>query len=176
MRGFPAPWWVAGGWALDLFVGSGREHDDVDIVVLRDDQHLIREQLPGWDVQIAHDGRLEPWPLGDRVELPRNGFWARPDPNEPWRLQFLLEQHEGNVWCYRRDPSIRLPLEQIGLNSDSGVPYLRPELVLLYKSRLDRDRDTVDFERTLPRLDEWARRRLASWLPPDHEWRGALAK
>lgn len=176
MEGFPAPWWVAGGWALDLFVGSGRQHDDVDVLVLRDDQHRIREQLPGWDVQIAHEGRLEPWRVGERVELPRNGLWARSDPDGPWRLQFLLEQHEGDVWWYRRDPTIRLPLDEIGLVSESGVPFLRPELILLYKSRLDRDRDAEDFERTLESLDDPARRRLASWLPPDHAWRGALAK
>jgi hypothetical protein len=31
-------WWVAGGWALDLFVGSrSRPHKDLDIGILRRD-------------------------------------------------------------------------------------------------------------------------------------------
>jgi hypothetical protein len=31
-----APWYVAAGWALDLFIGGiGREHDDLEIAVPR---------------------------------------------------------------------------------------------------------------------------------------------
>ena len=33
MRGFDRPWFVAGGWALDLFLGAvsrGRRRDEVD--------------------------------------------------------------------------------------------------------------------------------------------------
>jgi hypothetical protein len=175
MRGFPHPWWVAGGWALDIFVGTGREHDDVDVLVRRGDQQWIRRQLPDWDVQIAHAGRLEPWPDGHDVDLPRSGFWARSDPDGPWQLQFLLGEHEADEWWYRRDRSIRMPLGEIGHVSASGIPYLRPEIVLLYKSRLDRPRDAEDFERTLPKLDDDARKRLASWLPPDHVWRASLS-
>jgi hypothetical protein len=174
MRGFPAPWWVAGGWALDLFSGTHRPHDDVDVVVLRSDQELIREQLPGWDVQIAHSGNLEAWPRGEPVVLPRSGFWARSDPNGPWELQFLLAEHTDGTWWYRRDPAITMPVGAIGLVAESGIPYLKPEIVLLYKSRIDRDRDTADFERTLPRLDDAARNRLAFWLADDHPWRAQL--
>jgi hypothetical protein len=174
MRDFPAAWWVAGGWALDLFTGTEREHDDVDVVVLRSDQELIRAQLPGWDIQIAHSGRLEPWPPEELIELPRSGFWARSDPNGPWELQFLLAEHEGETWWYRRDPAIRLPLAEIGLATEGGIPYLRPEIVLLYKARIDRDRDTVDFDRTLPKLDGEARSRLSAWLAADHPWQAHL--
>jgi hypothetical protein len=174
MHGFSARWWVAGGWALDLFVGSLREHDDVDLLVLRSDQHLIRRQFPSWDIQVAHSGRLEPWPPGDHVELPRSGFWARSDPNGPWELQFLLAECDDEEWWFRRDPSIRLAVDRIGLVSSDGYPYLRPELVLLYKSRLARDVDAADFERTLPKLGDSTRRRLASWLPPEHPWQPEL--
>jgi hypothetical protein len=39
LAGYDGPWWIGGGWAIDLFVGSSpREHDDVDVVVLRRDQ------------------------------------------------------------------------------------------------------------------------------------------
>ena len=32
------PWWVAGGWAMDLHLGAqSRPHDDIDIGVLRRD-------------------------------------------------------------------------------------------------------------------------------------------
>src|SRR5438874_1630364 len=39
MSGFGKPWLVAGGWALDLYVGrSTRRHNDVDLAIFREDQ------------------------------------------------------------------------------------------------------------------------------------------
>jgi hypothetical protein len=204
MDEFPGPWWVAAGWAIELHVGSAtrpgyaegsaafansvparatkgaghrgivRGHGDVDILVLRDDQEAIRRQLPGWDVQIAHGGRLEPWAEGARIELPRSGLWARSDPDGPWQLQFLLAERDGETWWFRRDPRIRVPLGEIGLRSSGGVPYLRPEVTLLFKSKDPRERDETDFAAVLPLLDAAARSRLAEWLPPDHPWRNRI--
>jgi hypothetical protein len=172
MSGFPGPWWIAAGWAIELHVGRKlREHSDVDLLVLRDDQAAIRSQLPGWDVQVAHGGKLEPWREGRRLEPPRSGLWARSDPAGPWRLQFLLAEQEGDMWLYRRDPRIRLPVAEIGLRSRDGIPYLRPELTLLFKSKEPRERDEVDFDAVLPLLGPNERDRLAAWLPPDHPWR-----
>jgi Aminoglycoside-2''-adenylyltransferase len=32
------PWWIAGGWAIDLFLGrQTREHEDLDVLILRRD-------------------------------------------------------------------------------------------------------------------------------------------
>jgi hypothetical protein len=32
-EGMPVPWWIAGGWALDLFVGrTTRAHEDMDVL------------------------------------------------------------------------------------------------------------------------------------------------
>ena len=176
MDGFPRPWWVAAGYAIELHVGHQvRDHDDVDLLVLREDQEAIRAQLPGWDLRIAHDGRLEPWREGRPIELPRSGVWARHDAEGPWQLQFLLAECDGDTWWFRRDPRIRLPLAEIGLRTPAGIPYLRPELALLFKSRRTRERDATDFETVLPRLDERACGRLAAWLPDGHPWRNRIA-
>src|SRR5215217_6159976 len=44
MRSFDAPWWVAGGRALDLWMGrQTRAHQDVDVAVLRADQKQLHE-------------------------------------------------------------------------------------------------------------------------------------
>jgi hypothetical protein len=175
MDGFPGPWWVAAGWAIELHVDRRvRDHSDVDLLVLRDDQAAIRAQLAGWDVQVAHGGRLEPWPEGARIELPRAGLWARSDRQGPWQLQFLLAERDGDDWWFRRNPSIRMPLADIGLRSADGIPYLRPELSLLFKSREPRERDEVDFDAVLPLLDEAARSRIAAWLPAGHRWRNRI--
>lgn len=171
---FPAPWWIAGGHALDLFAGRAlRPHEDVDVLVRRDDQRAILDHLAGWDVRIAHDGRLEPW-HGERIELPRQGLWARSDPRGPWQLDFLLAETEGDDWWFRRDPAVRLALAELGARSPAGIPYLRPEVVLLFKAKDPRDRDERDLEAVRPLLDEVSRRRLEAWLPPGHSWRNRI--
>jgi hypothetical protein len=176
MDGFPGRWWVASGWAIELHVGRPiREHSDVDIQVLRRDQALIRTQLAGWDVQVAHGGTLERWPDGVELELPRSGLWARSDPEGPWQVQFLLADSDGGEWWFRRDPAIRLRLAEFGLRSPSGIPYVRPEVNLLFKARDPRERDEQDFEAVLPVLDSTARGRLASWLPAGHPWRNRIS-
>jgi hypothetical protein len=54
MRGFHAPWWVAGGRALDLWMGrQTRAHQDVDVAVLRDDQKHLHEAFGGWELYYA---------------------------------------------------------------------------------------------------------------------------
>jgi len=79
MRGYEGLWWVGGGWAFDLFLNrTTRAHDDLDVVVLRDDQERMRQHLADWDIQVAHGGGLTPW-HGERLELPLHGLWARPD-------------------------------------------------------------------------------------------------
>jgi hypothetical protein len=59
--GFGVPWWVAGGWAIDLFAGRPtRPHGDTDLAILRVDQERLRQHLGGWDIHVAHDSVLTP--------------------------------------------------------------------------------------------------------------------
>ena len=175
LRGFPAPWWIAGGWAIDLHLGrKTRGHEDLDVAVLRGDQLRLRSHLSSWDIRIAHEGRLELWPEGQRLELPRQGLWARRDPEGPWQLDLLLQEHEDNVWRYRRDPAVAVPLDEIGLSTDEGIPYLRPEIVLLFKSKARREHDEADLEAVLPGLGPAAQARLKGWLPAGHPWLGRI--
>ena len=54
---------IAGGWAIDLFLGrQTRPHHDLDIQILRRDQAALRGLLADWDLHLAGDGRLQPWP------------------------------------------------------------------------------------------------------------------
>ena len=39
-------WWIAGGWAIDLFLGKkSRGHLDIDVLILRKDQMIIHKHL-----------------------------------------------------------------------------------------------------------------------------------
>jgi hypothetical protein len=44
------PWWIAGGWALDLFLGyQTRGHGDLDVGVLRCDIVDVITDMSGWE-------------------------------------------------------------------------------------------------------------------------------
>jgi hypothetical protein len=65
----------------------------------------------------------------------------------------------------------------VGLESTQGIPFLAPELVLLFKSKntsgKERSKDQTDFERTCTRLEPerraWLRWALTA-VDPSHEW------
>lgn len=79
MRGLAAPWWVAGGYAIELAVGRAyREHGDVDIALLRRDQLAVRRLLNGWDVHAAVVPQtLRPWALDEVLPGQAHDIWVR---------------------------------------------------------------------------------------------------
>jgi hypothetical protein len=162
LAGVAAPWWIAGGWAIDLFIGrTTRAHHDVDIGILRRDQSVLHVALPAWDLQCADPpGTLRPWPPGEMLPVGIHDIWARPSPDAAWQVQFMLNEADGDDWVYRRDPRVRRPLDQVIRRSADGIPYMAPEVQLLFKSRSPRPRDDADLAIALPLLDEVAR----EWL------------
>ncbi len=180
MSGLGAPWWIAGGWAIDLFVGSvTREHADMDIAILRRDQDALARLLDGWDIHVAAAGVLTPWKAGDWLEGGKRWqIWARPAPDAPWALEILFEEANANRWLYRRNRAVSLPLKHFGRVADDRTPYVTPEVALLYKSnRLTLDKNRADFEVALPVMDAAAREWLKAALrliDPENLWIGRL--
>ena len=178
LRDYPGLWWIAGGWALDLFAGKQtREHDDLDVEVLRRDQRAIQRHLAGWDLHVAHAGMLRPWRAGEELAPPFNSVWGRPRPGAPWAMQIMFASAEGSLWRYRRCEAITHPLSTLGGWAPTGVPYLAPHIQLLYKSRGRRPKDERDFAAVLPMLDAQRRSWLAAALllvEPGHRWIDAL--
>lgn len=170
-----APWWIAGGHALDMFLGhETRKHADIDVAILRRDQRSFLEMLRKWDVRIAHDGELIPLAPGEVITKPEHHeLWARETPDGPWRVALLLEESEGTRWAYRRNPRIGLNVADLGRRDPSGVPFIRPEVTLLYKSKSPRPVDETDFLYALPRLDVAQKGWLCGALytiDPGHRW------
>lgn len=171
LRGLDAPWWIAGGWSLDLFLGRQlRPHKDLDVAVLRRDQRCVFDALPGWELAVAHDGALEPWD-GSLLPADRHALWARPCGAERWQLEVVLDEADGETWRYRRDARVTRPLASLGPVGGA----LPPEVVLLYKAKLPgQERDWVV---VAPRLDDPARAWLADAVATAHPkspYRGRL--
>ncbi|WP_406224051.1 nucleotidyltransferase domain-containing protein [Streptomyces canus] len=158
------PWWVAGGYAIELAVGySFREHSDVDVLLLRRDQRVVQRLLPTWEWWAADPpGTLRPWQPGETLSADVHDIWCRPGPSEPWRIQIMLDEAEGQDWISRRCAQVRRPIDLLGRNSHEGVPYLAPEVQLFYKAHQPRPKDEEDFRAALPALDAGQRQWLAT--------------
>ncbi len=81
-----------------------------------------------------------------------------------WAVDLFLDA----VWVYHRGGgTLRLPTSEMGYPSRRGVNYLSPKIVLLFKSRQLRDKDTEDSLAMLPLLDaatsNWLRRQIRGW-------------
>jgi hypothetical protein len=166
-EGFAAPWWVSGGYALELAAGhSYREHGDVDIGVLRRDHLAVRAFLAGWDCHAADPpGTLRPWPLGEVLPPHVHDIWVREPGGSAWRFQLMLDESEGGTWIYRRDARIRRPLDELFAGTP---PRIAPEVQLLYKSRGLRPKDERDFDVVLPLLSSTQRAWLGAALAREH--------
>lgn len=178
LAGVAAPWYVAGGWAIDLFLGGRRrEHEDLEIGVPGERFGEVAPALPDLDFFVVGDGLA--WPLahaGGRL-AEHHQTWGRDRASGHWRLDVFREPSEGDAWVCRRDERIRLPYDRLIVRTADGVPYARPEVVLLFKAKAARDKDRADFAAVLPRLDRDARRWLADALGlvhPRHDWLASL--
>ena len=179
MRDFPAPWCVAGGWALDLFLGRvTREHADVELAIFREDQACLRRHLRDWTFEQIIDGRRLPWPADERLALPVHEIHARPRDERNLAIEFLLNERAADHWVFRRDPRVTRPISRAILTSNVGDPILCPEIVLLYKSKAPRAKDEADFTMAHSALDaeqhSWLRAALQT-CHPDHRWLVALS-
>jgi hypothetical protein len=175
----PVPWYVAGGWAIDLFVDRvTRDHQDVDLVIARDDQRAAFEHLPDrtWSKIVPHPeglsgrGTIEPWD-GEPLSRPTHQILA--DSGYGFRIEFLLSEFDGGLWRSRRNPEVRMPVETMGRTTVDGIRYITPEIVLLYKAKHLRDWDEADFATALPEMTLAQRHWLFHALEaqhPGHPW------
>ncbi len=178
MRGVNVSWWISGGYAIEAFVSrSLREHDDIDVGLLRADQGAMRNHLAAWDTHAADPlGTRRPWPVTETLPDTVRDIWCRPTPDAPWQVQLMLNEHTGDDWLYRRDLEIRRRLGDLTFTRD-GIPYLVPEVQLLFKSKSPRPKDQADFDAAAPQLRGPQREWLAAAIgrdEPNHPWLALL--
>ena len=174
---FDEPWFIAGGWAIDLFLKRvTRIHEDIEIAILRQDQLALQGYLNGWDFEKVVPGqkmRREKWNQQEWLDLPVHEIHAHNADRDPSELEILLNESSGNEWRFRRNLKITKPLSMIAMRSKDGIPYLNPEVVLLYKAKDPSARDEADFEKTVQTLDRERKRWLkhaVALCHPGHRW------
>jgi hypothetical protein len=178
MSEFNRPWYIAGGWAVDLYHGKvTREHEDIEIMVFREDQFFLKEYLNQWDIYKVEDNQLKPWGT-EFLNLPVHEVHAFNRKSDE-KFEILLNETEKLEWKYRRDVRVKLPLMEVGRYTESGIPFLRPEIVLLYKSKNIRLKDENDFMEIKDKLSLDQKRWISNALTlqdPNHHWLEELRK
>ena len=176
--GYDVDWWVAGGVAIDRFLGwTTRSHDDLDIEMFRSDRDVLFDVFDGWELVTVSEGNLAPWlrsqPIADHVF----GVWARPAGSDAWGIEVILADGDEAMWRFRRDPSITMPRARLTSEGPDGIRHCVPEVQLLYKAKQRRAKDDADFARCLPVLSLVQQEWLADAIErvhPGHPWVAAL--
>lgn len=165
------PWCIAAGWALELFRGEViRSHADLEIAVPAARFPVVREALIELEFEVVGGGQS--WPIDSPAYDHTHQTWGRERSTGLYRLDVIREPHSGDR-IFRRDHRIRLPYSSVIRHSADGIPFMAPEIVLLFKAKHCREKDQADFTGTLPLMNALSRSWLAEVLGlvhPRHPW------
>lgn len=177
LSGIATPWYVAAGWAIDLFRGTQtRPHGDIEIAIPAARFPEVRDRFCGYDFDAVSSGRIWANATPD-VLAATHQTWLRDPATGNYLVDVFREPHDGDTWICRRNETIRLPYRDIIQHTRDGIPYLAPELVLLFKAKHARRKDQADFDATVPHLNPGQRETLAGLLArthPGHPWLAEL--
>ena len=147
MDKFGYPWFVVGGWAIDLFLDKEtRVHSDIEIGIYRKHQmHLYRYFESSKKYFINNKSRIgkhekKEWNK-EYLQLPIHELYIE---YKGMKLEVLLNERDEDNWIYRRDKEIKLDERKAILFTEKRISYLCPEAVLLYKTKELRDKDCED--------------------------------
>lgn len=191
-----------GGFAIELFLNREiRKHGDIDISAYWSDRdHIIRfMQSLGWQVYEMCGGGVAHRiiDISKQLKTKRNIFCFRdncelitltPRDDEDMYsiefdhrgqtslnfLEFLFNDRNTTDFLYARNNEIALPLSDAILY-ENNIPYLAPELVLLYKSTdILRQGYQLDYDSALLKMNEgqkgWLKKSLLKMNPLGHKW------
>ena len=195
------PWAICGGFALDLFLGRNiRPHGDIDLCLLEKDRESAKEYAlgKGWQVyEFRGWGKVRPLEQGMHSDPGRNlmcvgegcdlvKFYPCEDAGMLYHqffhtgmkafhyLEFLFNSTCGADLVLDQRKGLRRELSKAFLLRD-GIPYLAPEIVLLYKaSDSENPEYQLDFHETYPNLNDeqrsWFLQSMHQLYPKGHPW------
>jgi hypothetical protein len=178
LHSLSVPWWIAGGWALDLFLGQvTRPHADIDVGIFRRDTVNACTTLSEWEFFEAREGNLTQLEARTTPRKAVYSLWCKRLSQSEWAFELMLDEGGDAAWTFRRDANIGCSLERAIRRSADGIPYLAPEIQLLYKSKAIRSKDQTDFDAVIGYLDQDARAWLwksIARMDPNHAWLSKL--
>ena len=178
LTGFKKPWYIAGGWAIDLFLDKvTRKHKDIEIAIFRKHQKELYDYLNDWVLYkaIPRQVKLERWKKNEWLSLPIHEIHAFSKNRrlKPINFEILLNESNYQNWLFRRNLNILRPISKVGKVGYYGIPYLSPEIVLLYKAKEFNNLDFNDFVRSLDFLTNeeliWLNASIKECYP-SHPW------
>jgi len=154
MAGFERPWWIVGGYAIEAFTGSAREHEDIDMCIFIEDVQAFRAHLEPRYHLWSNDGGTfrffddeHPRPLA-----PLSQIWVRKDADSPWIVDCILNPAVDGKWQNKRDRDHIAPLRDVTWVHTDGIRYLNPEIALFFKAGAQRETQRWDWEVAYPLL------------------------
>ncbi|MGA7672672.1 MAG: hypothetical protein WBW04_19800 [Nitrolancea sp.] len=184
--GIKAPWYVAAGWSIDLFLGGQRrEHEDLEVAVPHNRVGEVVAALIGFELFVPMEGPdgnglVCPFDADAAYDEELHQTWVREPSTDRWRVDIFRDPSDGDTWICRRDQRIRRPYCDVFECTPDGIPYLCPEIALLFKAKhAHLPKNQSDFAAALPQLNPARRRWLAESLAlvhPGHSWIGMLAE
>jgi hypothetical protein len=149
MKDFKHPWFIAGGWCIDLGIGKiTREHEDVDICIFREHAEEVLHYFHGWDIYVALPGeaRLKRCLTVDDIVPPRYGLHLHKGNDF---IELLLTNRSENKILFRKNEQIWMEYEQFVQEDALGRKFVAPEWQLLFKAKEGRSKDDEDFHSAL---------------------------
>jgi hypothetical protein len=137
----------------------------------------FRKALSELDFFTARNGMLTHLPRTSELPVDAWQLWGADRMAGCWRVDMMIERGTPDLWRYKRDGSLAIPRATAIRKGRTGIPYLAPALVLLFKAKQVRDKDQRDFDAAVVHLDAAERRALRGWLEalhPGHNWIAAL--
>ncbi len=178
LRDFKPSWFTAGGWAIDLFLEKEtRLHQDIEIAIFRKDQAALHDYFDGWLLRKVVNREMVNWHRDEWLPPPIHEIHCYKEMAQPPQIEILLNESNETEWIYRRNENVRRSLVKTQLEASSGIKFLCPEIVLLYKSKNPRARDEQDFQAVVKRLDaeqkEWLKDAIKV-SNSEHHWLRSL--
>jgi hypothetical protein len=181
LAGVAAPWAVAGGWALDLWLGAqSREHEDLEITAPIAGFPELQARIEGLGLKLfaIDDGAVIALAPGEAPPPRTHQTWVMDPAVQAWLLDIFREPGDADTWIYRRTRQLTAARAWASGVTASGIPYVASQIVLLFKAKAARAKDEADFAWAAPRLSPEAGDWLAGALQiihPGHPWIERLA-
>jgi len=193
---------ICGGYAIELFLDREiRKHSDIDVSVYWQDRDkvILYMQSLGWSVYEMCGGGMAHYITDVKFQIkakcnifcfksgcnlvklsPHNEkdmYYLDFDHTGQDRLdfiEFLFNNRNADSFLYARNENISLPIS-MAIIIRRGIPYLAPEIVLLYKSTdTEREGYQLDYDSVIAKMTveqkKWLRAALNIMNPSGHKW------